>query len=88
MSVNTTAAAASSSTPCRVAVAGASGRMGRMLIEAIRASDDCVLAGALEFSDLVAADVIVPLDDLVCVPAGSTPAEVERIVALADEPAE
>ena len=32
----------------RVAVAGASGRMGRMLIEAIRASDDCVLAGALD----------------------------------------
>jgi 4-hydroxy-tetrahydrodipicolinate reductase len=35
-------------TRCRVAVAGASGRMGRMLIEAIRASDDCVLAGALD----------------------------------------
>ena len=33
---------------CRVAVAGASGRMGRMLIEAIRASDDCTLAGALD----------------------------------------
>jgi 4-hydroxy-tetrahydrodipicolinate reductase len=32
----------------RVAVSGASGRMGRMLIEAIRASDDCVLAGALD----------------------------------------
>ncbi|MBO9678932.1 MAG: 4-hydroxy-tetrahydrodipicolinate reductase [Acidovorax sp.] len=32
----------------RVAVAGASGRMGRMLIEAVRASDDCVLAGALD----------------------------------------
>ena len=32
----------------RVAVAGASGRMGRMLIEAIRASGDCVLAGALD----------------------------------------
>jgi 4-hydroxy-tetrahydrodipicolinate reductase len=36
--------------PCRVAVAGASGRMGRMLIEAIRASDDCVLAGALDLA--------------------------------------
>ena len=35
-------------TPCRVAVAGASGRMGRMLIEAIRASNDCTLAGALD----------------------------------------
>jgi 4-hydroxy-tetrahydrodipicolinate reductase len=34
----------------RVAVAGASGRMGRMLIEAIRASDDCALAGALDIA--------------------------------------
>ncbi len=33
--------------PYRVAVAGASGRMGRMLIEAVRASGDCVLVGAL-----------------------------------------
>lgn len=32
----------------RVAVAGASGRMGRMLIEAILAADDCVLAGAID----------------------------------------
>ena len=32
----------------RVAVTGASGRMGRMLIEALRASDDMVLAGALD----------------------------------------
>ena len=32
----------------RVAVAGASGRMGRMLIEALRARDDMVLAGALD----------------------------------------
>ena len=32
----------------RIAVAGASGRMGRMLIEAIHNSDDCVLAGALD----------------------------------------
>ncbi len=34
----------------RIAVAGASGRMGRMLIEAIHNSDDCVLAGALDVS--------------------------------------
>ena len=34
--------------PLRIAVAGASGRMGRMLIEAITAADDCVLAGALD----------------------------------------
>ena len=32
----------------RIAVAGASGRMGQMLIEAIGASDDCHLAGALD----------------------------------------
>lgn len=34
--------------PLRVAVAGASGRMGRMLIEAITASGDCQLTGALD----------------------------------------
>jgi 4-hydroxy-tetrahydrodipicolinate reductase len=32
----------------KIAVAGASGRMGRMLIEAIRNADDTVLAGALD----------------------------------------
>jgi 4-hydroxy-tetrahydrodipicolinate reductase len=32
----------------KIAIAGASGRMGQMLIEAVRASDDCVLAGALD----------------------------------------
>ncbi|RYY68934.1 MAG: 4-hydroxy-tetrahydrodipicolinate reductase [Comamonadaceae bacterium] len=32
----------------QVAVAGATGRMGHMLIEAIRGSDDCRLAGALD----------------------------------------
>jgi 4-hydroxy-tetrahydrodipicolinate reductase len=34
----------------QVAVAGASGRMGHMLIEAIRASEDCRLAGALDIA--------------------------------------
>ena len=34
----------------RVAVAGASGRMGRMLIEAVVAADDLVLSGALELA--------------------------------------
>lgn len=34
----------------QVAVAGASGRMGHMLIEAIRAADDCHLAGALDIA--------------------------------------
>ncbi len=36
--------------PHAIAVAGASGRMGHMLIEAIRGADDCVLAGALDLS--------------------------------------
>lgn len=46
-----TAAPASSSSPSaphRIAIAGASGRMGHMLIEAVRAADDCQLAGALD----------------------------------------
>ncbi len=34
--------------PHRIAVAGASGRMGHMLIEAVRAADDCQLTGALD----------------------------------------
>lgn len=38
----------SSTTPLRVAVAGASGRMGRMLVEAIQNSGDCVLTAALD----------------------------------------
>ena len=36
------------STLHRICVAGASGRMGRMLIEAICSSDDCQLSGALD----------------------------------------
>ncbi len=40
--------AAPSVTPLRIAIAGASGRMGQMLIEAIAAADDCQLAGALD----------------------------------------
>ncbi|MBQ0132599.1 MAG: 4-hydroxy-tetrahydrodipicolinate reductase, partial [Comamonas sp.] len=38
----------SSSSPLRVAVAGASGRMGRMLVEAIQQSPECVLTAALD----------------------------------------
>jgi 4-hydroxy-tetrahydrodipicolinate reductase len=36
------------SSPQKIAIAGASGRMGRMLIEAVRADPACVLAGALD----------------------------------------
>ena len=38
----------SAAAPLRIAIAGASGRMGRMLIEAVVAAPDCVLAGALD----------------------------------------
>ena len=34
----------------RIAIAGASGRMGQMLIEAVRAAEDCTLAGALDMT--------------------------------------
>ncbi|MES2088720.1 MAG: 4-hydroxy-tetrahydrodipicolinate reductase [Pseudomonadota bacterium] len=36
------------STEHKIAIAGASGRMGRMLIEAVQAADDCRLSGALD----------------------------------------
>ncbi len=39
-----------STAPLRIAVAGASGRMGRMLVEAVLAAQDCTLAGALEIA--------------------------------------
>ncbi len=34
-----------------IAIAGASGRMGQMLVDAVRATDDCRLAGALDRAD-------------------------------------
>ena len=45
-------------TPLRIAIAGASGRMGQMLIDAVNASGDCLLTGALD----VAASPAVGLD--------------------------
>ncbi|MFM2068936.1 MAG: hypothetical protein RLZZ584_3845 [Pseudomonadota bacterium] len=46
------------STPHRIAVAGCTGRMGQILIEAVLAADDCQLAGALDRagSPLIGAD--------------------------------
>ncbi|HVK33834.1 MAG TPA: 4-hydroxy-tetrahydrodipicolinate reductase [Burkholderiaceae bacterium] len=41
--------------PLRIAVAGASGRMGRMLIEAVNAAADCTLAGTLDIGCDIAA---------------------------------
>ena len=34
----------------KIAIAGASGRMGQMLVDAVRAADDCVLSGALDIA--------------------------------------
>ena len=38
----------SAAAPLRIAIAGASGRMGRMLVEAVLDAPDCTLAGALD----------------------------------------
>ncbi|MDR1825429.1 MAG: CNNM domain-containing protein [Bifidobacteriaceae bacterium] len=40
-----------------------------------------LISGSLEFSTKTAADVMVPRDKLVCVPAGVTPAQLEQEVA-------
>ena len=40
--------------PLRIAVAGASGRMGRMLVEAVLAAPDCLLSGALDIASSAA----------------------------------
>ena len=44
----------------RIASAGASGRMGRMLIEAVLAAPDCLLAGALDIAALSVIAGIAP----------------------------
>ena len=41
-------------TPTRIAIAGATGRMGRMLIETVLAAPDCQLAGALDLASSAA----------------------------------
>jgi 4-hydroxy-tetrahydrodipicolinate reductase len=47
----------------KIAVAGAGGRMGRMLVEAVSASSDCRLSGALDLADCPAlgTDPLLPL---------------------------
>jgi CBS domain containing-hemolysin-like protein len=42
--------------------------------------DDGLLGSALEFSERVAADVMVPMDKVVTIPVGSTPEQVEATV--------
>ena len=46
--MSTTDASAAERPPLRIAIAGASGRMGRMLIDAVLAAGDTVLVGALD----------------------------------------
>ncbi len=48
--------------------------------EGLLVDEHGLLTGALEFSERVAAEVMVPMDKVVTVEAGSTPADVERIV--------
>jgi CBS domain containing-hemolysin-like protein len=48
--------------------------------EGLLVDDHGLLTGALEFSEREAGDVMVPLDRLVTVPLGSSPAAVERLV--------
>jgi CBS domain containing-hemolysin-like protein len=48
--------------------------------EGLLVDDHGLLTGALEFSEREAGDVMVPLDRLVTVQLGSSPAEVERLV--------
>jgi 4-hydroxy-tetrahydrodipicolinate reductase len=48
--VNTQAKIQVNTQAISIAIAGASGRMGQMLIEAVRAAEDCVLSGALDIA--------------------------------------
>jgi len=48
--------------------------------EGLLVDEHGLLTGALEFSERVAADVMVPMDKVVTVRLGSTPEDVERIV--------
>jgi 4-hydroxy-tetrahydrodipicolinate reductase len=48
VTASTTGSPAAPAAPLRIAIAGASGRMGRMLIEAVLDAPDCTLAGALD----------------------------------------
>lgn len=54
MSEQARSAVASARPALNIAVAGASGRMGRMLVEAVSASTDCRLSGALDVADSAA----------------------------------
>jgi CBS domain containing-hemolysin-like protein len=49
--------------------------------EGLLGHEHALVTGALEFSDRDAGDVAVPLGELVTVPEGSTPADVERLIA-------
>jgi CBS domain containing-hemolysin-like protein len=48
--------------------------------EGLLADEHGLLTGAIEFSDRVACDVMVPVDQVMTLPVGSTPSDVERMV--------
>lgn len=54
----------------------------RSTAEGVLVDETGLLSGALEFSAETARTVMVPLEDLVTLPAGCTPQEVERAVAV------
>jgi CBS domain containing-hemolysin-like protein len=49
--------------------------------EGVLADPEGLLSGSIEFSDLDAGQVMVPIAEVVAIPAGATPEEVEREVA-------
>ncbi|MBO9567540.1 MAG: HlyC/CorC family transporter [Cellulomonas iranensis] len=53
----------------------------RSQAEGLLADEQGLLAGAIEFSDRTAAQVMVPLDELVTVDASGTPDDIEHLVA-------
>ena len=54
----------------------------RSTAEGVLDDDTGLLAGALEFSEETAGSVMVPLAELITLPGGATPEDVERAVAL------
>ncbi len=65
------------SSPLRIAIAGASGRMGRMLIEAVLNAPDCELAGALD----------VPANPALGLDAGAFLGRTTGVIITSDVPA-
>ena len=83
MSAAGSPSAAAAANPVRIAVSGATGRMGQMLIDAVTTSVDCMLAGALDLpgSPALGRDAAAPLGRTSGVPVT---ADVRAGLAAAD----